>query len=72
MDLLLEIKKLYSLLFDVKIIQDIPNLQELENIAEKCFHKDYKQLNNFLISGLSCETYDKIKQHIKKIKELTK
>lgn len=72
MDLLMEIKGLYTLLVEVKMVDKMPNLHELEEIAEECYHHKYNKLKDFFVPGLATEKYNAIYNHIEKIKELTK
>ena len=72
MDLLLELKRLFQDLEEDGTIKEMPKLEELERLADKCVEGHYKDIDKFLVPILKPEKYDKYKERINKIKEISK
>lgn len=72
MDLLLELKRLFQDLMEDGTVKEMPKLEELEKLADKCVEGHYKDINKFLVPILKPEKYDKYRERIDKIKEISK
>jgi hypothetical protein len=70
MNLLYEIKLYFDALIKYGIIEKKPEFNEIENVAEKCFHKNYKDLTKYIVKDLEKEKSDDLKSRIDKIKEI--
>ena len=52
MNLLYEIKLYFDTLIEYGIIEKKPEFNEIEAAAERCFHKNYKDLTKYITKDL--------------------
>lgn len=72
MNLLYEIKLYFDTLIEYGIIEKKPEFNKIEAVAERCFHKNYKDLTKYITKDLDKEKADLLKDKINKIKEIIK
>lgn len=72
MDLLLKIKRFYDKLKEYGLIVDLPDFEKIDHVAERCYHKNYKDLTVYLTDSLDKEKYEELEKAIGEIKETIK
>lgn len=69
MDLLLKIKRFYDKIKELGLIEQVPDFDAIDKVAERCYHKNYKDLTKYLTDNLSKENYEELDKAISEIKE---
>ena len=69
MDWLLKIKRFYDKVKEFGLIEQAPDFDAIDKVAERCYHKNYKDLTKYLIDDLSKENYEELDKAISEIKE---
>jgi len=72
MNLLYEIKLYYDKLVEYGLIEKVPEFGIIDNTAERCYHKNYKDLTKYITKDLDEEKTSELKSRIEKIKEIIK
>jgi len=72
MNLLYEIKLYFDKLIEYGIIEKKPEFNEIDNIAEKCYHRNYKELTKYISKDLEEEKRNELSSRVDKIKEIIK
>ena len=72
MDLLLAIKDLYKVLVELKMEDTVPQLSELEKIADELYGGNFQRLSKLLKLPLAPDNFVRIEEKIVAIKEIIK
>ena len=72
MELLLAIKKLYTYAYDNKLIESMKTLEEIEKVAEECYHGKFSNIENLIPSLTNIDVYKEIAEKVKEIKNIVK
>lgn len=70
MNLLYEIKLFYDKIVEYGLLDKKPEFGEIDNVAERCYHKNYKDLTKYISKDLEAGKADDLNNRIEKIKEI--
>ena len=62
MELLTAVKDFYQRLKDFHLIEEVPNYEVIDDIAEKVYQGNYKELDKYIIVTLAPEYYSALKE----------
>lgn len=70
MNLLYEIKSYYDKVIEFGLLKQKPEFVDIDNIAERCYHRNYRDLTQYISKDLEEEKARELLNHLDKIKEI--